>query len=213
MPPGGRSYTSGVNMPAPQDITMLLGKAAGGERGAFDALLPAVYEELHLLAERHLRRERPDHTLQTTALVHEAYLKMVDQREARWQNRAHFFAVAAMAMRRILVNHAKSARRIKRGGGRGRVPLDEAAVVAPEADVDLVALDEALTRLAAFDERKSRIVELRFFGGMSVEETAEVLAIGPATVKRDWALAKAWLLREITKGDTGASPPPPESEP
>jgi RNA polymerase sigma-70 factor, ECF subfamily len=188
-------------MPASQDITVLLGKAADGERGAFDALLPAVYQELHALAERYLRHERSDHTLQTTALVHEAYLKMVDQRDARWQNRAHFFAVAAMAMRRILVNHAKSTGRIKRGGGRGRIPLEDAAIVAPEADVDLVALDEALTRLAAFDERKSRIVELRFFGGMSVEETAEVMSIAPATVKRDWTMAKAWLLREVTKGD------------
>lgn len=183
---------------------MLLGRAAGGERAAFDELLPAVYEELHSLAERYLRHERADHTLQTTALVHEAYLKMADQREAQWQNRAHFFAVAAMAMRRILVNHAKSAGRIKRGGGRERVPLDEAAVIAPEANVDLVALDEALVRLAAFDERKSRIVELRFFGGMSVEETAEVMSIAPATVKRDWTLAKAWLLRELSKGDAQA---------
>jgi RNA polymerase sigma factor (TIGR02999 family) len=198
-------------MPAPQDITMLLGRAAEGERGAFDALLPAVYEELQVLAERYLRHERADHTLQTTALVHEVYLKMVDQRDARWQNRAHFFAVAAMAMRRILVNHAKSAGRIKRGGGRGRVPLEDAAVVAPEPDVDLVALDEALTRLASFDERKSRIVELRFFGGMSVEETAEVLSIAPATVKRDWTMAKAWLLKELTKGDGGEGGAVPES--
>jgi|SRR5688572_5167472 len=196
------------DMPAPtsqDEITRLLVRATDGERDAFDELLPVVYDELRLMAERYLRRERPDHTLQTTALVHEVYIKLVDQRRAKWQNRAHFFAVAAQAMRRILVNHAKSVNRIKRGGSRSRIPLDDGVAIAPEQDIDLVALDEAMERLAAMDPRKSRLVELRFFGGMTNEETAEVLGIAPATVKRDWSFAKAWLLRELTKGDQDAA--------
>mgnify|MGYP003871718117 CR=1 FL=1 len=184
-----------------QDITQLLLRATDGEQRAVDVLLPAVYDELRQIADRCLRRERADHTLQTTALVHEAYLKLIDQRQVHWQNRAHFFAIAAQAMRRILVNHAKGVNRLKRGGNRDRVPLDDAVAFTPDQDIDLVALDEAMQRLAAFDPRKSKLVELRFFGGMSVEESAEVLGIAPATVKRDWNFAKAWLLREITKGD------------
>ncbi|MBC7771354.1 MAG: sigma-70 family RNA polymerase sigma factor [Pyrinomonadaceae bacterium] len=185
------------------DITQLLKQASCGEQRAVDVLLPVVYDELRRIAERSLRRERVDHTLQTTALVHEAYLKMVDQREVEWKNRAHFFAIAAQAMRRILVNHAKGVNRIKRGGNRSRIELDDAAAVTPDRDIDLVALDEAMTRLEQFDPRKSKLVELRFFGGMSIEEVAEVLQIAPATAKRDWAFAKAWLLREVTKGDFG----------
>lgn len=188
-------------MSTSHDITQLLVRASAGEQRAVDVLLPVVYDELRRIAERCLRRERPDHTLQTTALVHEAYMKLVDQRQAQWQNRAHFYAIAAQAMRRILVNHAKGVNRVKRGGKRGRVPLDESVAVTPEPDIDLVALDEALSRLAELDSRKSKLVELRFFGGMSIEETAEVLGIAPATVKRDWNFAKAWLFRELSKGD------------
>jgi RNA polymerase sigma-70 factor, ECF subfamily len=188
-------------MSATHDITQLLVRASSGEQRAVDVLLPVVYEELRLIAERCLRRERPDHTLQTTALVHEAYMKLVDQRQVQWQNRAHFFAIAAQAMRRILVNHAKSVNRVKRGGKRGRVPLDESLAVTPDQDINLVALDEAMERLAQIDPRKSKLVELRFFGGMSIEETAEVLGIAPATVKRDWNFAKAWLYRELTRDE------------
>ena len=188
------------------EITRLLVRATDGEPGAFDELLLVVYDELRLMAERFLRKERPDHTLQTTALVHEVYLKLVDQKRARWQNRAHFFAVAEQAMRRILVNHAKSVNRLKRGGSRSRVRLDEAAAVGGDQDIDLVALDEAMGPLAALDLRKSRPVERRFFGGMNNKEAAEVLGIAPGTVKRDWSFAKAWLLRELSKGDE--SPPP-----
>lgn len=192
-----------LHMSTNEDITQLLKQASEGEQRAVDVLLPVVYDELRRIAERSLRRERVDHTLQTTALVHEAYLKLIDQREVQWQNRAHFFAIAAQAMRRILVNHAKGVNRVKRGGDRSRVALDDAAAVTPDRDIDLVALDEAMHRLSEFDPRKSRLVELRFFGGMSIEEVAEVLQIAPATVKRDWNFAKAWLLREVTKGDDG----------
>jgi RNA polymerase sigma factor (TIGR02999 family) len=192
--------------PAPADITRMLARASGGDTAVLDQLLPLVYDELHELAQRHLRHERPGHTLQTTALVHEVYLKLVDQTSARWQNRAHFFAVAAMAMRRILVNHAKASGRLKRGGRRPRVPLDDEVAIINRADLDLVALDEALERLSAIDPRKARLVELRFFGGLTIEETGEVLSIAPATVKRDWTFAKTWLLREVTKGDDAPAP-------
>ncbi len=183
-----------------KDITRMLQEWSGGDRNALDALLPLVYTELHRQASRYLRRERPDHTLQTTALIHEAYVKLVDQREVNWQNRAHFFGVAAQMMRRILVDYARQRRRAKRGGIAEGLPLEEAAlVVSEERSVDLVALDEALTRLAEFDERQARIVELRYFSGLSIEETAEVLSISPATVKSDWNVAKAWLRHEITR--------------
>lgn len=186
--------------PSQDEITRLLQRATDGDRSAFDDLLPVVYDELRLMAQRHLSRERSDHTLQSTALVHEVYLKLVDQRRTQWKNRAQFFAIAAQAMRRILVNHAKSVGRLKRGGDAVRVPLEEGVAVAPETDVDLVALDEAMAKLEAIDPRKSRLVELRFFAGMTNEEAAEVLEVAPATVKRDWAFTKAWLMRELRVG-------------
>ncbi len=183
-----------------KEITRMLQEWSGGKQEALDALLPLVYEELHRQASRYLRRERAGHTLQTTALIHEAYLKLIDQREVNWQNRAHFFGIAAQAMRRILVDYARERHRAKRGGIGENLPLEEAAlVVSEERRVDLVALDEALTRLAKFDERQARIVELRYFSGLSIEETAEVLGISPATVKSDWNVAKAWLRHEITR--------------
>ncbi len=183
-----------------QEITRMLQEWSGGKQEALDALLPLVYAELHRQASRYLRRERAGHTLQTTALIHEAYLKLIDQREVNWQNRAHFFGIAAQAMRRILVDYARERHRAKRGGIGENLPLEEAAlVVSEERRVDLVALDEALTRLAKFDERQARIVELRYFSGLSIEETAEVLRISPATVKSDWNVAKAWLRHEITR--------------
>ncbi len=183
-----------------KEITQMLQEWSGGNQEALDALLPLVYAELHRQASRYLRRERAGHTLQTTALIHEAYLKLIDQREVSWQNRAHFFGIAAQAMRRILVDYARNRHREKRGGIGEDLPLDEAAlVVSEERSIDLVALDEALTRLAEFDERQARIVELRYFSGLTIEETAEVLRISPATVKSDWNVAKAWLRQEITK--------------
>ncbi len=191
--------------PPSLELTRLLEAVSEGNRSAVDQLLPVVYHELRALAQRRLAAERSDHTLQATALVHEAYMKLIDQREVQWQNRAHFFGVAALAMRRILVNHAKSKGRIKRGGKGAKMELTEAAAVSAEPDLDIIALDEAMKKLASMDERSARVVELRFFGGMSVEETAEVLGVAPATVKRDWTLARAWLLREIQKGDGGDS--------
>lgn len=172
---------------------------SNGDRSALEALMPLVYDELHRLASRYLCRERPGHTLQSTALVHEAYLRLIDQREVRWQNRSHFFGVAAQMIRRILVDHARSHQAAKRGAGAVKLSLDEAVAAAGQSqDVDLVALDDALNRLAQFDLQQGRIVELRFFAGLSIEETAEVLHISPATVKRDWVMAKAWLFREMT---------------
>jgi RNA polymerase sigma factor (TIGR02999 family) len=161
--------------------------------------MPLVYRELRRLAHGHLRNERPDHTLQTTALVHEAYLRLVDQQEPNWKNRAQFFAVAAQMMRRILVDYARARHYAKRGGGAQQVELDEAMVVSRDRAAEVVALDEALTRLAELDSRKSRLVELRFFGGLSIEETAEIMGVSPGTVMRDWTLAKAWLQREMTQ--------------
>jgi len=181
----------------PQNVTQLLIGWSEGNKEALDALLPLVYEELRRQAARYLRRENPGHTLQTTALIHEAYLRLIDQKNVRWQNRAHFFGIAAQLMRRILVDHARAKKRAKRGGSDIKVSLSEATLKTPAQDLDIVALDEALQRLAKMDEQQSRIVELRFFSGLSVEETAEVLSISPATVKRDWSMAKAWLHREI----------------
>jgi len=180
-------------------ITDLLLAWNQGDDQALDRLLPLVHDELHKLAHRYIAGERPGHPLQTTALVNEAYLRLIDSSRVRWQNRAHFFAVSAQLMRRILVDVARARHKLKRGGGTIQVALDEAAVVAQEPSADLVALDEALTTLAAFDERKSKVVELRFFGGLSVEETAEVLKVSTVTVMRDWGLAKAWLLRELER--------------
>lgn len=181
------------------EITLWLTEWGQGKEEALDALMPVVYAELHRQASGYLRRERIGHTLQASALINEAYMKLIDQRDVNWKNRAHFFGIAAQAMRRILVDHARARHRNKRGGNAEDLPI-EAAEFAPAADgtsVDLIALDEALTRLAKLDERQSRIVELRFFSGMSVEETAEALSISTATVKNEWRTAKAWLFQEL----------------
>jgi RNA polymerase sigma factor (TIGR02999 family) len=187
--------------PSPRDITQMLIDWSNGDREALDKLMPVVYAELRRQAARHLRRERAGHTLQTTDLIHEAYIRLVDQKNVRWQNRAHFFAVAAQLMRRILVDHARRRHRLKRGGSGITLPLDEGLMVAAEeSEVDLLALDEALTRLAAIDVRQSQIVELRFFSGLSIDETAAVLGVSLTTVKDDLNMAKAWLRREMGGG-------------
>lgn len=183
-----------------QHITILLREWSEGKREALDELLPLVYKELHKQAQRYLRKERSDHTLQTTALIHEAYLKLIDQRSVEWESRTHFFAIAAQMMRRILVDHARTRHRDKRGGDDVKLPLDEAIMVAAnETDVDLIALDQALNRLEAIDEQQARVVELRYFSGLSLEETAAALKISRATAARDWAMAKSWLHRELTR--------------
>jgi len=182
----------------PQEVSHLLRAWSDGDQTALDKLLPLVYEELRRMAKRHMGRQSPGHTLQTTALIHEAYLRLVDQKETRWQNRAHFFAVAARAMRSILVDYARARHAAKRGGGVLVVSLDEAAVASDERAAELVALDDALESLSAIDRRKCQVVELRHFGGLSVEETAEVLNVSSETVARDWRLARTWLLRELT---------------
>ena len=179
------------------DVTRLLQEWSDGEEQALDRLVPRIQRELRKLAASYLRKERPDHTLQPTALVNEAFLKLIDQRAVRWQNRAHFFGIAAQAMRRILVDHARAHAAGKRGDGVRKLPLEEAIVIGGAVDIDLLALDEALTRLAAIDPQQSRVVELRFFGGLTLEETAEVMHISPATVGREWRMAKAWLFAEI----------------
>ncbi len=183
--------------PSPHEISELLVAWGGGDESALDRLMPLVYDELRRLAHRYMSHERPGHTLQTTALVNEAYLRLVNWREARWQNRAHFFAVAAQMMRRILVDFARDRQYLKRGGGALRVSLDKAASFTKSRSEDLVALDEALAALAEVDRRKGRVVEMRFFGGLSVKEVAEVLKVSEETVMRDWRLAKVWLLREL----------------
>ncbi len=184
--------------PRPHQITQLLRDWGDGDQHALDRLVPLVQGELHKLAHRYMARERHGHTLQSTALVNEVYLRLVRARNLAWQDRAHFFAVCAQSMRRILTDYARSRRSAKRSGGAQQVSLDEAPEVSRQPRADLVALDDALNRLAAVDERKSRVVELRYFGGLSVEETAEVLKVSPETVMRDWKLAKAWLLRELS---------------
>jgi RNA polymerase sigma-70 factor, ECF subfamily len=181
----------------PQEVTQLLVDWGNGNQAALDRLMPVVYTELRQLAHRYMRRERPGHTMQTTALIHEAYLRLVDQNQVRWQHQAHFFGIAARLMRQILIEHARSHTRAKRGGGVGTISLDEAAIVSQARATELLALDDALERLATIDPRKSQVVELRFFGGLSVEEAAQVLNIAPNTVLRDWRMAKAWLRREI----------------
>lgn len=186
--------------PGGPDITRLLREWRGGNPEALQRLLPLVYGELHTLASRYLSHERRDHTLQTTALVNEAYVKLAGQREVEWQNRAHFFGIAAQIMRRILVDHARRDRRKKRGGGATHIPLDgmDPPSAAPPVDVaDAYTLDRALSRLEALDPQQGRVVELRFFGGMTIEETAEVLGLSSATVKREWSVARAWLYREL----------------
>jgi RNA polymerase sigma factor (TIGR02999 family) len=189
--------------PTPGEITQLLIQVTEGNQEAESRLIPLVYGELRRLARRYMRNERPDHTLQATALVHEAYLRLAGQKDISWQNRAHFFGVAANAMRRILVDHARAKQAKKRGGDDQKVSFDEAVPVQPEAPQDFLALDEALERLAKRDPRQARIVELRYFGGLSEEETAEVLGISVRTVKRDWKVARAWLYKEIGKGTVG----------
>lgn len=183
--------------PSPNEITRLLVAWSDGDQVARDQLMSAVYQELHRLAHHHMKRESPGHTLQTSALVNEAFLKLIDQKEVQWRNRAHFFAIAAQMMRRILVDYARSRSYAKRGGGIRNLPLDEALIVSDERNAEVLALDETLERLAELDPRKGQIVELRFFGGLSIEETAEVLTVSPGTVMRDWTLAKAWLRREM----------------
>jgi RNA polymerase sigma factor (TIGR02999 family) len=182
------------------NITKLLRAWGEGQREALDELFPHVYNELRRRASAYLRRERAGHTLQTTALVHEAYLKLVEQHDAEWKNRGHFFAIAAQAMRRILVDHARTRHREKRGGREEDLPLEDALLaVADEANVDVVALDEALRRLAKIDREQERLVELRFFAGLSLEDTAATLGISRATAAREWQMAKAWLHRELTR--------------
>jgi RNA polymerase sigma-70 factor (ECF subfamily) len=187
--------------PSEADVTALLSEMAEGKHSAAERLVPIVYEELKQLARRYMRRERADHTLQTTALVHEAYVKLVGQDSVKWQGRSHFFAVAAQIMRRILCDHARRNLRVKRGGAGKVLPLDEALAFTPQHSDELLKLDEALDRLAKLDARQSRIVELRFFAGLSVDETAEFLGISPKTVKRDWAVARAWLHAEVSGSD------------
>jgi RNA polymerase sigma-70 factor, ECF subfamily len=178
-------------------ITKLLLAWSDGDEQALDRLMPLVHDELHRLAHRYMAGERPDHPLQTTALVNEAYLRLVDSSRVRWQNRAHFFAVSAVLMRRILVDVARARQKQKRGGDAVSVTFDDALAISHEPNPALIALDDALKALAAIDARKSKVVELRFFGGLSVDETAEVLKVSSVTVMRDWAMAKAWLLREL----------------
>lgn len=183
----------------PSDVTMLLNAWSDGSQDALDELMPRVYQELRKLARSYLRAERPEHTLQPTALVNEAYLRLVDQKNVRWQNRRHFYGIAAQLMRRILVDHARKRQSEKRGGGEALLPFEEAKGVPVKAR-ELVALDEALKDFATIDPRSAQIVELRQFGGLSIDETADVLEISPATVKRDWTLAKAWLRRATLSG-------------
>jgi len=186
--------------PSPKDVTRLLVDWGNGDQAALDELIPLVYDELRRMAGRYMRRESKGHTLQTSALVNEAYLRLVDQKSVQWQNRAHFFGVAAHLMRRILVDHARSRSRAKRGGGAQMVSLAEQAVTSKEV-ADVIALDDALKNLAEMDPRKSQIVEMKFFGGLTTEEVAEVLKVTSRTVEREWRKAKAWLNRAISKGE------------
>jgi len=183
-----------------QDVSKLLRAWRDGDEAALDELMPRVHQELHRLAHFYMRRERAGHTLQTTALVNEAYVRLVDAREVDWQDRAHFFAISSNLMRRILVDFARKRGYQKRGGKVKKVVLDEELLISPEPDADIERLDDALNALSEFDPRKAKVVEMRFFGGLSVEETAEVLKISTDTVKRDWRLAKVWLLNELQKG-------------
>ena len=187
-------------MPSTQDVTQILRELSDGSQTAPSKLMPLVYDELRKLAQGYLQSERSGHTLQATALVHEAYLRLVDWRNVSWQNRAHFFALAAQVMRRILVDHAREKNAQKRGGGLTKLSLQEAVSFPEQREVDLVALDDALQALVQLDATQGKIVELRFFGGLTIEETAEALGISPATVKREWTLAKAWLHKAIMRG-------------
>jgi len=179
------------------ELTQLLIASGDGDQSAWEELMPLIYQELHRLAHRYMGRERLGHTLQTSALVNEAYLRLIDQKKSTWQNRAHFLGIAAHMMRRVLVDYARSRGYQKRGGDARRVDLEAAMIVSPQRAADVVALDDALARLAEIDPRQSQLVELRFFAGLSIEETAEVLQVSPGTVMRDWTIAKAWLRREI----------------
>lgn len=191
--------TGGSRLPDKEqkEISVILKDWSAGRRESADVLLSLVYDELRKIARRYLRKERSDHTLQPTALVHEAYMKLIDLSDVSWQDRAHFFAVASSVMRNILVDHARARLAEKRGGEGQRIALEDVVSFSREPDVDLLALDEALNKLAKFDEQQSRLVELRFFGGLTIEETAHVLGISPATVKREWTVAKAWLFRQM----------------
>jgi len=185
------------HMAGPQEVTRLLASWSQGDEAALEKLAPLVYEELRRLAHRYMEGQRPDHTLQTTALVNEAYVRLADQRRPNFTNRSHFLAVAAKAMRRILVNHAKAQQRQKRGGGASKVELDETALVSPEPSREILDLNDALERLATLDSRKAQVVELRYFGGLKQDEIAEVLKISTVTVRRDWVFARAWLYTEL----------------
>jgi len=185
---------------SPEEVTGLLLAWSEGEQTALEKLMPLVYAELHRLAKRYMRREHAGHNLQTSALVNEAYLRLIDARTVRWQNRAHFFAISAQIMRRILVDFARAKHNLKHGGGARQVTLAEGLVVSPESGADLLALDEALERLAVLNERQSRVVELRYFGGLNEDEVAEALKVSPRTVRSDWSLARAWLYRELSRG-------------
>ncbi len=188
-----------TQIPAPNhDVTQLLVNWGNGNQAALEQLTPLIYQELRRLARQNLRKERPGHTLQTTDLVHETFLKLVDQKRVKWQNRAHFYGIAAQLMRRILVDQARRRHRQRRGGGPQRISLDEAALVSPASKVDVLAVDEALNQFAKLDNRKARIVELRFFGGLEVKEIAAFLGISEVTVMRDWRSAKAWLHKELS---------------
>jgi RNA polymerase sigma-70 factor (ECF subfamily) len=191
-----------IDSPGPAQITRLLVDWRGGDQTALEQLIPLVHDELRRLARRHMAHERVGHTLQATALVNEAFVRLIDVRQVKWQDRAHFFAMSSRLMRRILVDFARSKGYQKRGGGAQKVSFDEGLMVTREPGQDLVALDDALDALAAFDARKAQVVEMRFFGGLSVEETAEALNVSADTVMRDWKLAKAWLLRELRQSST-----------
>jgi RNA polymerase sigma-70 factor, ECF subfamily len=184
---------------SPKEVSLLLTAWSNGDQAALDKLVPLVYEELHRLAHRYISRESPGNTLQTTGLAHEAYLRLVDVKSVRWQDRAHFFAVAARMMRRILVDLARARQNLKRGGGARQVSLDNVSVASPERDENMLALDEALQRLAALNPRQSQIVELRYFGGLTDEEVGQVVKVSPRTVRSDWRLAKIWLYRELNR--------------
>jgi len=186
------------NAPTSPQVTQLLVAWGEGDQVARDQLMSVVYQELHRLAHHYMKRESPGHTLQTSALVNEAFVRLVDQKHVRWQNRAHFFGIAAQMMRRILVDYARGRNSAKRGGGAQQISLDEGLTVSEGRSAEVVQVHEALEQLAEFDPRKSQIVELRFFGGLSIEETADVLGVSPGTVMRDWTLAKAWLRREMS---------------
>jgi RNA polymerase sigma-70 factor (ECF subfamily) len=194
--------------PRSPDVTALLTELTKGNPDAASELIPIVYDELRRLAGRYMRRERTDHTLQATALVHEAYIKLVQQQAANWQSRAHFFGIAAQVMRHILVDHARGLTSEKRGGGKRPAPLEEALVFTPEKSLELLKLDESLQRLTELDPRQARVVELRFFGGLTVEEAADVLSVSPKTVKREWSMAKAWLHGDMRRrhGDPPGQP-------